>query len=175
MSKLSPSFAVLCAVAALAFVSTSAWAESVKDSGSIDATYVKRDAQPISDGHVLILSESKGTSANQGGLVDGFSVGILDFVDLRQGNGPQQGYVIYTKGSERQVVKIDGTVTTVMKNGKPNTTFKGTYTIAADEGTFGVKGQGTYSGYLTAEDKFHVDWDGTRSAQKDAMASPHEN
>ena len=107
--------------------------------------------------------------------MDGFAVSVRDFADLRQGTGPQHGYVIYTKGSERQVVKIDGTVTTTMKDGKPNTAFKGTYTIATDEGTLGIKGEGTYAGYFTAEDKFHVDWEGTRSAQKDAMVSPNKN
>ena len=74
-----------------------------------------------------------------------------------------------------QVVKIDGTVTTVMQDGQPKTTFKGNYTIAADEGTLGINGQGTYSGYFTAEDKFHVDWEGTRTVQKDAMNSPGKN
>jgi hypothetical protein len=169
------SIAVIAATAMLGLSAADAFAGEVKDSGSIDAAYVKRDAQPISESHMLVLSESNGTSANPGGLVDGFSVSIRDIVDLRQGNGPQQGYVIYTKGSERQVVKIDGTVTTTMKDDKPNTTFKGTYAIVADEGTFGIEGQGTYSGYFTAEDKFHVDWQGTRTAQKGAMASPSKN
>lgn len=169
------SIALIAALAMLGLAPAGALAGEVKDSGSIDAAYVKRDAQPVSEGHMLLLSESNGTSANPGGLVNGFAVSIREFADLRQGTGPQQGYVIYTKGSERQIVKIEGMVTTTMKDGKPNTTFKGTYTIAADEGTFGVKGQGTYSGYFTTEDKFHVDWEGTRSAQKDAMASAGKN
>ncbi len=175
MMKLAQTFAVLSSLAAIGFVSTGALADKIKDAGSIDAAYVKRDAQPIAEGHMLFLSASNGTSTNPGGLVDGFAVSVRDFADLRQGTGPQHGYVIYTKGSERQVVKIDGTVTTTMKDGKPNTAFKGTYTIAADEGTLGIKGEGTYSGYFTAEDKFHVDWEGTRSAQKDAMVSPNKN
>lgn len=170
MTKLAQSFVVLAAIACAGFSSTGALADKIKDAGSIDAAYVKRDAQAISEGHMLVLSESNGTSANPGGLVDGFAVSVRDFVDLRRGTGPQQGYVIYTKGSERQVVKIDGAVTTTMQDGKPNTTFKGAYTIAADEGTLGVEGQGTYSGYFTAEDKFHVDWQGTRTSPKGAVA-----
>ena len=162
-------------IAVLAVSSTQTLADMVKDSGSIDAAYVKRDAQSISEGQMLVLSEFSGTSANPGGLVDGFAVSIKEVVDLRQGNGSQQGYVIYTKGSERQIVKIDGAVTTVMQDGQPKTTFKGNYTIAAGDGTLGINGQGTYSGYFTAEDKFHVDWEGTRTVQKDAMASPGEN
>ena len=175
MHKFFGSIALLAALAMIVFSPAVAFAGEVKDSGSVDAAYVKRDMQPISEGHVLVLSESNGTSSNPGGLVDGFVVSIRDVVDLRQGNGPQQGYVIYSKGSERQVVEIDGAVTTVMKDGQPKTTFKGTYTIAPDEGTIGLAGKGTYSGYFTAEDKFHVDWEGTRSTQKDAMASPGKN
>jgi hypothetical protein len=166
---------LLAAMAIIGLTPSGTLAGDVKDSGSINATYVKRDAQPISEGHMLVLSESSGTSANPGGLVDGFAVSIKDVVDLRQGNGSQQGYVIYTNGSQRQVVKIDGTVTTVMQDGQPKTTFKGNYTIAPGDGTFAVDGQGTYSGYFTAEDKFHVDWEGTRAVQKGAMNSPGKN
>jgi hypothetical protein len=175
MHKFIGSIALIGSLAMIGLTPTGAFAGEVKDSGRIDAAYVKRDTQPISENHMLILSESGGTSANPGGLVDNFSVSIKDVVDLRQGNGPQQGYVIYTKGSERQVVRIDGTVTTVMQDGQPKTTFKGKYTIAPGDGTLGIQGQGTYSGYFTAEDKFHVDWEGTRTAQKDAMASPGKN
>ena len=162
-------------IAVLAVSSTQALADMVKDCGSIDAAYFRRDAQPISEGHMLLLSESSGTSANPGGLVDGFAVSIKDVVDLHQGNGTQHGYVIYIKGSERQVVKIDGAVTTVMQDGQPKSTFKGNYTVAAGDGTLGIDGEGTYSGYFTAEDKFHVDWEGTRTVQKNAVASPSNN
>ena len=173
MHKFLGSIALIAALAMIGFNPTVAISGDVKDSGSIDAAYAKRDMQPISEGHVLVLTESSGTVSNPGGPVDGFAVSIRDMVDLRQGNGPQQGYVIYSKGSERQIVKIDGAITTVMRDGKPKTTFKGTYIFAPDDGTIGVAGRGTYSGYFTAEDKFHVDWEGTRSAQKDAMASPN--
>ena len=134
MPTLMKRIPLLAAMAIIGLTPSGALAGDVKDSGSIDAAYVKRDAQPISEGHMLVLSESSGTSANPGGLVDGFAVSIKDVVDLRQGNGPQQGYVIYTNGSHRQVVKIDGMVTTVMQEGQPKTTFKGKYTIAPSDG-----------------------------------------
>jgi hypothetical protein len=164
------SIALIAAVAVIGLGPTGAFADKVKDAGSIDGAYVKRDVQPISDGHMLVLSESNGTSDNPGGLVDGFSVSTRDVVDLRQGNGTQQGYVIYTKGSERQVVKIDGTVTTVMQDGQPKTTFKGKYTIAAGEGTLGIEGAGSYSGYFKSENDYHVDWEGMRWGGKDKAA-----
>ncbi len=175
MPTLMKTIPLLAAMAIIGLTPSGALAGDVKDSGSIDAAYVKRDAQPISEGHMLVLSESSGTSANPGGLVDGFAVSIKDVVDLRQGNGPQQGYVIYTNGSHRQVVKIDGMVTTVMQDGQPKTTFKGKYTIAPSDGTLGIEGSGTYSGYFKSENDYHVDWEGTRAVQKDAMNSPGKN
>jgi hypothetical protein len=160
------SIALIAALAMIGFSSTSALAESIKDSGSYDSTYVKRDMQPIpdQDGHALMLTESTGTATHPGGPLDGFSVTTREIADLRQGNGPQQGYSIFSKGSDQQVVKFDGLVTTTMKDGKPNTTMKGTYEIVAATGALaGTKGSGTYAGYFTAEDKFQVNWDGISS------------
>jgi hypothetical protein len=96
--------------------------------------------------------------------------------DLRQGNGPQQGYVIFAKGPDQLIVGFEGKVTTTLKDGKPNTTMQGTYAIVSATGALaGSQGKGNYSGYFTAEDKYHVDWDGTRSVQKGAMLSPDKN
>ena len=173
MNKLFGPIAVLSALALLGLASTTALAEKVKESGSFDASYVKHDVQPIpdQDGHMLTLSDAQGVSKNTGGTgyLDGFSANVRDFADLTQGTGPQQGYVIYAKGSDQQVVKIDGMVTTAMKDGQPNTTFKGKWSVVSTKGALaGIKGEGTYSGYFTAEDKYHVDWEGTRSGAKEA-------
>jgi hypothetical protein len=57
-----------------------------------------------------------------------------------------------------------------MKDGKPNISMKGTYEIVAASGALaGIKGSGNYSGYFTAEDKYHLDWDGVTSG------GPHTN
>jgi hypothetical protein len=175
MHKFIRSFAILAALAAIGLVSTSALAEKVKESGGFDAAYVKKDAQPIpdQDGHMLTLADAQGVNKNAGGTgyLDGFAVNVRDFADLTQGTGPQQGYVIYAKGSDQQVVRIDGMVTTTMKDGQPNTTFKGKWEVVNGQGALaGIKGEGTYSGYFTAEDKYHVDWEGTRSGAKQASA-----
>jgi hypothetical protein len=96
--------------------------------------------------------------------------------DLHQGNGPHQGYVIFNKGSDQLIVKFEGNVTTTMKDGQPNTTMKGSYAVVSATGALaGSQGEGSYSGYFTAEDTFHVDWNGTRSVQKGAMLSPNKN
>lgn len=175
MHKLMSSLALLTAFVVVSLSPGTALAEQVKDSGSIEGTYVKRDVQPIpgQEGHMLLLTESNGTSSNPGGLVDGFSVVVREIADLRQGNGPQQGYVIYSKGSDQLVVRIDGMVTTTMKNDQPNTTFEGKYEFIRGAGTLAdIEGEGTYSGYFKSEDDYRVDWQGMRTVQKGAMASP---
>ena len=168
---------ILTALAAAGLVTTAAWADQIKDSGSFDVSYVKREMGPVPDqeGHVLLLTESSGTSSNPGGLIDGFSTTVHEIADLRQGNGPHQGYVIYKKGSDQMVVKFDGTVTTTMKDGKPNTTMKGKYVLVDGTSALaGIEGEGIYAGYFTAEDKFHVDWEGSRSQLKDSVAQSKE-
>jgi hypothetical protein len=171
ITKLAKSVVILTALVTMGVFSTSTIADQVRDAGSIDGEVVKRDMQPIPDqeGHVLILSESKGTAANPGGSVDGFSVSIRESLDLSQGSGSQNGYVIFTKGSDEQVVKIHGTVRTVMKEGKPNTTFEGSYEVVAGKGALAEsRGSGTYSGYFSTEDAFQVDWQGHKSGPKEA-------
>jgi hypothetical protein len=159
-------------IAALAFViglgAGEALAGNAKATGGMDATYAKRDALPIADqeGHALLLTEAVGTNTNTSGsaYLDGFLFSIRETPDLVQGNGPTQGYVIFTKGDDQQIVKINGMVTTVMKDGQPNTTIKGKWTVVKGSGRYaGIQGDGTYAGYFTAEDKFHVDWEGWHS------------
>lgn len=175
--KLTHALAVLAAVAALG-LSANAMAETVKDTGSYEATYTKRDMQPIPDqeGHVLMLTEANGTAKSPGGPLDGFEVIERQTSDLNQGNGPQQGYVIFSKGSDRLIVKFEGNVTTTLKDGQPNTTMKGSYAVIGAAGALaGSEGKGSYSGYFTAEDKYHLAWDGMRSVQKGAMLAPNRN
>jgi len=173
LSKLARSLVILTALTAAGLVTTTAMAEKIKDEGSFDVTYVKREALPVPDqeGHVLLQAESSGTSSNSNGLIDGFAATAYEIADLRQGNGSHQGYVIFKKGEDQQVVKYDGVVTTAMENGKPNTTMKGKYVIVDGTGALAsIEGEGTYAGYFTAEDKYHIDWAGSRSQPKDSIA-----
>jgi len=58
-----------------------------------------------------------------------------------------------------------------MKDGHPNTTMKGDYILVEGTGALsGIKGKGTYSGYFTSPDKFHVSWEGHRTPSSEAMA-----
>ncbi|HEX2448942.1 MAG TPA: hypothetical protein VHK26_12290 [Methyloceanibacter sp.] len=177
MGKLIRSVAILAALAALGFAPTGVLADKVKESGSMDATYSKREVQPIpdQDGHILMLTDAAAVNKDTAGtgFLDGFTVNVREMVDLARGTGPSQGYVIFSKGSDQLVLKISGMTTTTIKDGQPNTTFKGSFAAVSGKGALaGAEGEGTYSGYFTAEDKYHVDWEGTRTVQKDAMASP---
>lgn len=144
---------------ALALSGTAALAGQKKESGSFDAAYVKRAVQSIAEGHILILTEA--TGVNKGGGVDGFSVSCREIADLDKGNGSNSGYCLFVKGGDEQTVKIGGPITTVMKDGHPNTTVTGKWVVVRATGALaGSKGEGTYAGYLTAEDKYHIDWKG---------------
>jgi hypothetical protein len=56
--------------------------------------------------------------------------------------------------------------------------MRGSYAIDSATGALaGTKGEGSYSGYFTAEDKYRIDWEGTRTVQKQkgAMVFPDKN
>jgi hypothetical protein len=181
--KLAHTLVILLAMAAMGFAPTNALAESVKDTGGYHAHYSKRDMQPIpdQDGHVLMLTVASGLATSPGGPLDGFSITEHQTADLRQGNGPQQGYVIFGKGfdprgKDRLIVRFQGNVTTTLKDGQPNTTMKGRYAIVSASGVLaGMQGEGIYSGYFTAKNKYRIDWDGTRTVPKGAMVSAVKN
>lgn len=178
MRKLAQSFVILSALAGLTFASPGALADQMKDAGSYDGTYTKRELLPIPDqeGHALLLTESSGTAVAPDGPLDGFSAVTREIADLRQGNGPHQGYVVFSKGNDQQVVRFEGRVTTTMKDGKPNTTMEGTYAVIGGAGALAASGgEGTYTGYFTAEDKYQLNWSGHRTAQKGAMLSPSKH
>ena len=154
----------------LAGLASSTHADKKQESGSFDAAYVKRDVQPIAEGHILMLAEATGVNKG-GGKIDGFSVSARDIADIHKGNGPDSGYVFFSHGGDVQTVKINGKITTVMKDGQPQTTLAGTWEVVSATGALaGSKGKGTYAGYFTAEDKYHIDWKGWIDGPE-AMAS----
>jgi hypothetical protein len=147
-----------------------AFADPKEESGSFDVAYAKRDVQPIAEGHILMLTEATGVNRG-GGRFDGFSVSCREIVDLDKGNGSNSGYCLFVKGGDEQIVKVGGPITTVMKDGHPSTTMTGKWVFVSATGAFaGSKGEGTYAGYFTAEDKYHIDWKGLLEGPA-AMAS----
>ena len=164
--------ALISGLTALALIipAPSAFAGQKQESGSFDGAYVKREVQPIAEGHILMLDEATGTNKG-GGRLDGFSVSCREIADLDKGNGPHSGYCLFAEGSDEQTVKFNGKVATEMKDGHPNTRMAGNWVVVSAAGTLtGSHGEGTYSGYFTAEDKYHIDWKG-RLEGPAAMAS----
>jgi hypothetical protein len=83
--------------------------------------------------------------------------------------------VIYSKGADQRVDRFEVMVTTILTDGHPKTTFKGKWVIINGMGALaGIEGEGTYAGYFTAEDRFHVDWEGSRSQPKGAVTKSPE-
>ncbi|MGQ0673444.1 MAG: hypothetical protein ACT4N2_11305 [Hyphomicrobium sp.] len=163
MVTLAKSLLAFAALSMVGFVCP-VLAGSEGDAGRFDVAYVKRDIQPIADGHILLLSESTGTNTSPGGgPLDGFAVSIRETADLDKGNGTHLGYAILSRGVDQQIVRVSGKVTTTLDNGQPRTTMAGTWEVVAATGALaGTTGKGTYSGYFTAEDKYHIDWKDSR-------------
>ena len=166
--------ALMSGLTALALIipTYSAFAAQKQDHGSFDAAYVKRDVQPIAEGHILMLDEATGTNKG-GGRFDGFSVSCREIADLDHGNGSNNAYCLFTKGSDEQTIKVSGKVATEMNDEHPNTTLAGSWVVVSASGSLaGSKGEGTYAGYFTAEDKYHIDWKGWLENWKGWLEGP---
>ena len=94
MTKFANMLVTLSAVAAIGFAPTIALAEGVKDTGGYDATYTKRDIQPIpdQDGHVLMLLEA--TCRMKGWIACSWDEPELRFIHLRPMGSSQQSIYV---------------------------------------------------------------------------------
>lgn len=113
------------------------------------------------DGHMLMLSQDAGPMESKGVIGDGMATdrGINR---LFQGSGEGQGYHTLKTDEGNVVVQWQGTVSTVMKDDVPNTSFKGTWEVIKGSGKFlNMEGQGDYDGYFTSEKTRVVNWKGT--------------
>jgi hypothetical protein len=161
--------ALPAAVVAFPRVMPTPLAGSVKIAGAFTMAYVTQEKLAIPDGagHVLLLTEARGTNRNTGpsDFMSDAEVAIREILDLAQGNGSSQGYVILWQGADSTVVKINGRVTTSMSaQGAPRTSFAGTWTEVRGTGRYaGIEGSGTYKGAFTSPTEFTVDWQGERS------------
>jgi hypothetical protein len=115
------------------------------------------------DGHILALNQSTGNnvSTGLGVFMDGAAVVNYSVGDLVNGSGPQFGYVMFAKGPDTTYAKWDHTLTTsVTAEGKPETTFKGTFTFAGGTGQYkGIQGYGHFTGAFSTPTAYSVDWE----------------
>ena len=134
--------------------------------GTFTMTYTQFNPVPVGDaeGHVLISNHATGTNRSTGRdrYMDRVEVANTETSDLTQGNGPHQGYVIFSSGGERTINKWQGKITTVLGADKqPVTTFQGSWTPVSGTGSYaGLKGQGTYQGRMTGKNTYVVEWKG---------------
>ena len=134
--------------------------------GTFTMTYAQMNPLPVGDaeGHLLISNHATGTNRSTGrdAYMDGAATANTETADLTQGNGPHEGYVIFSGGGDRTVNKWRGKITTVLGAGQqPITTFEGSWTKLSGTGRYaGVKGQGTYRGRMTGQNTYLVEWKG---------------
>jgi len=132
-------------------------------SGKMTAKISKQEKVEVGDaeGHVMQLSVSQGTNAGE--EMGGAQFENHNYSDTKKGNGTHEGYTTFALNGDKWNVKFEGKVTTTMsEDGKPNTTFEGTFTFTSGEGKYkNIKGGGTYKGKYTSETDYEVQWEAT--------------
>lgn len=141
-------------------------------SGTIAATYTQMDTVMVNqaDMHMMLMGISSGTNTctSEAKFMDGATATNMSYSDLKQGNGPHQGYVKFVKDGDSITAKWSGKVTTTMPaEGAPKVNFEGTFTYMSGTGQFqGIKGDGTYKGSFTSPGGYSVEWQGAYTIGK---------
>lgn len=137
-----------------------------KIAGTVTAKYAEQHPLPVPDaaGHVLVIGRAQGVNRSTGPTryMDKGDVTNLEFGDLTQGNGPQEGYISMSQGADTTVSKWTGKVTTTLSPDKtPLTTFAGTWTKVRGTGRYqDATGKGTYKGHFTSPTEYTIQWSG---------------
>ncbi|MBW7997998.1 MAG: hypothetical protein FVQ81_15815 [Candidatus Glassbacteria bacterium] len=146
--------------------------QKIKVSGKHTLAYTKQDTINVGDteGHILSLSEFEGTTVSTGKnkFMDGARDVGMGFSDLVMGNGSGQGYL---KSSLNGVVVFSKhqlkTATTLSPEGKPVTTFEGSFTWTKGTGKYeNIQGGGTFKGKFISRIIFIVEWEGEYFIEK---------
>ena len=169
MSRVVPRpaiLAVLAALAALPLLALRRAPVAARVGGTMTMTYTQQHVTPLADteGHVVITGHAIGTGRSTGPkpFMDGAEVTQVTLTELRQGNGPDQGYIIETKDGETVATRYTGSVKTVpAPDGKAVTTFEGTWTKLGGSGRYaGITGAGGYRGRMAAPNASVIEWEG---------------
>ena len=116
------------------------------------------------EGHMISLSEYDGFNVSTGKnkFMDGAQDVGMGFSDLVKGNGPQQGYGNFSLNGDVIFWKHNGKIaTTLSPEGKPVTTFEGSWTYTKGTGKYeNIQGSGTYKGKLISRTIFIIEWEG---------------
>lgn len=167
--------AALVAVLPVVAFSLPGWSPAVAPSriaGTFTAKYAEQHPLPVPDagGHALMLGRVEGVNRSTGEspYMDQGKVTSLEFADLIQGNGPQQGYITFSQGADSVISKWSGKVTTTLSPDKtPRTSFAGTWTKLKATGRYqDITGKGAYKGRFISQTEYTVDWEGEISGQR---------
>lgn len=158
-------------------------------SGSFTLTYTRPSvANGInSNGSSVFISRASGSNRNTDGskYLAGARVVNVDTAAMVNGNGTHRGTATFTEGTSTVVKRFTGATSTKIVNlyvvvptrpdaipggvfvedaQKPESTFKGTWTIVRGTGKYaGITGNGTYSGRFETATKYTVGWKGSTS------------
>jgi len=139
------------------------YAEAI--SGTLTVKVEKQEVLPLTSqsGDMLMLVETHGTNKSSNWMDDAQVVNKeIDF--LLQGAGPQHGYITFAKGENTVDVKWNGFVSTVIANGQPQISFRGTWEQVKGTGKYqGIQGKGSYKGHYISQTDYVVDWVGQSS------------
>ena len=155
----------LTAIFGLGLTSTLAQ-EKTKIAGKRYGVHTKREVINLDDieGHMLILSESKGVEVGTGAQFVSSTFG-----DYVKGNGPHWGYskTIDPDGDVTFATARMKTTTTLSPEGKPITTFEGTFSFTKGTGKWeNVQGGGTLKGKIIGQGIYMYDYEGEYSIKK---------
>lgn len=115
------------------------------------------------EGHMLMLLQDSGPMKSTGVIGNGTATD-RGMNRLFHGNGEGQGYHTLSTDEGSVVVKWEGTVSTILIDNTPNTSFTGTWEVLQGSGKFiDMQGQGSYNGYFTSETTRVINWEGTCS------------
>ena len=137
-------------------------------SGSFTLTYVSPSILKgmNANGMSVFISRASGTNRNTGGgkYLSNARVLNVDTAAMVEGNGTHSGHATFTEGTSTVVKRFTGTTATTIVKGRPESTFKGTWSIVRGTGRYaGVTGNGTYTGRFETGTKYTVVWKGSTS------------
>jgi hypothetical protein len=146
--------------------------EKTSVGGKFMGTFMEQHQFTIGDvvDHILTMGKSVGTdsSTTPAGFMDGATVINYSVGDLTKGSGHQFGYVIFAKGADTTYAKWEHNLTTTAtEEGKPEMTFKGTFTFESGTGQYkGIQGGGDFTGVFISQAEYTVDWQGEYTIAK---------
>jgi hypothetical protein len=153
-------YALIIASAPLLMMGAARAADSSDYSGTFTESVVKKVAMPLdAQGRVIVVQVLQGTNKNTGrdDYMDGAQLLSSETLTLDKGNGPQSGIVTFIKDGKGESYPYTGSVKTVLADGKPQTSGKGTWKALPGDSMIG---SGTYHWVLTSETDLSGEWKG---------------